>query len=630
MRPYDAFSGKLAAEDGGVIVLFGLLVPIFLLLGAMSIDVGNWYLHKRHLQTQVDAAALAGGGVFGECFKPAAADPNGAIFDEATRYNGDDGAVSIYNNQVGGSRKGTVSVWYQNTTFPAGGTTDPDSYIAAPPCDNFVLDVKGSEQNLPYIFFGAAKLVPRLNAHARVQLNKVSIAKGSMPLAVPDINPRYATATFVNESGAVVAGPVSLSGPTPSGELNAWTGTANVNVPANGRIGVRIGLGQVAGTCDAANRTGGTGYVCYDYSQFSTGLVNVAGFSSGGTPLAPDRRAFEVWPFTACSGSPFFSDESLDPNAPTCPAGVQATLNFGSGVVDPTKVRTFTATVTGAGFNRTASFTFSGGVWSTGYAFDVPRDNGPYDIAISWQYTGGTRATYTIHQFHSGGDDSGPVKVVRLGATGGVGAPYALPAGSHTLTVNVAVAGTLKLSTNAVLLRLTGGSRTSAVACDGPGADLFREAIVNGCKTPYQMNSAGYCPDPVPPPGPATCIPTQTGDMAGPTLQGLDTRFASCPPYLYPDYEDDDPRIVKLLVTDFSALGGSGTTEVPVMNIATFYIAGWTGSRCSNPPPPVAIRSSTRALWGHFIKYAGSDPTSVGTEKCVADAITPCVAVMTR
>ena len=51
-------------ERGQVVVLFALLIPMIFGLGAIVLDVGNWYVHKKHLQTQVDAAALAGGAEF--------------------------------------------------------------------------------------------------------------------------------------------------------------------------------------------------------------------------------------------------------------------------------------------------------------------------------------------------------------------------------------------------------------------------------------------------------------------------------------------------------------------------------------------------------------------------------------
>ena len=54
-------------ERGQVVVLFALLVPVILAIGSIVMSVGNWYVLKRHLQTQVDAAALAGGPEFTGC-----------------------------------------------------------------------------------------------------------------------------------------------------------------------------------------------------------------------------------------------------------------------------------------------------------------------------------------------------------------------------------------------------------------------------------------------------------------------------------------------------------------------------------------------------------------------------------
>lgn len=618
---------RLGAEGGGVVVLVGLLMPFLLLLGSFSVDVGNWWVHKRHLQLQADAAALAGGALFGACFVDATAG-SAAMEAEATKYGG--GPGSVYNGQVGNANKGTVTLRYQSKTFEVGGPPADDTE-EDPACEtpSLMFDVKATEAGLPMLFnIPGLSFVPAVNAHARVQLRKATILRGSLPLAVPQVRPKHVTATFVDKTGAVVAGPVSLTGPTALGSLNAWTGSAPVVIPAGAIVGVRIGVGQVAGTCAAANKTGGTGFVCYDYSGFDTGLATIAGYSTGATPAAPSAQAFEVTPATACSASPFFSDEHLTAGATTCSASVQAVVHVAG--LDPAKVKTFNAKVTGPGFNVTRPLTFAGGTWSTGYVFDLPVDTGAYDIALEWQYEGGSKASYPLVQrLYSAHDDSGPVKALTL--TGASGAAYALPAGSQTVTVNVALEGTLQLTPSGemVMLRLTGGSRTSALACDGPGANEFKDAVIRGCLTPYQINSAGFCPNPTPPSGPADCVPTQTGTMAGPTLAGLDTRFATCPAYQYPTYPVGDPRIVKLLITDFSALGGSGTTEVPVTDIAVFYVAGWTASKCAtNTPPPFDVKKG--AIWGHFIKYAAPDPNSTATEACDPDAITPCIPVMTR
>ena len=64
-------------ETGQVIVLFALVLPVILTFGSIVVSAGNWYVLKRHLQTQVDMAALAGGQGFLGCGQdPAAANAN--------------------------------------------------------------------------------------------------------------------------------------------------------------------------------------------------------------------------------------------------------------------------------------------------------------------------------------------------------------------------------------------------------------------------------------------------------------------------------------------------------------------------------------------------------------------------
>ena len=119
-----------AREDGGILVFVAMLTPVVLLFLAFAVDIGNWWVHKRHLQLQVDAAALAGGALLGECFTdPAAA--NVAIANEATRFGG--AAGSSYNEQLGGTQKGSVALAYQSNTYPSG-AADPagDTETSAP------------------------------------------------------------------------------------------------------------------------------------------------------------------------------------------------------------------------------------------------------------------------------------------------------------------------------------------------------------------------------------------------------------------------------------------------------------------------------------------------------------------
>ena len=62
-------------EAGQVIVLFALLLPVILTIGSIVVSAGNWYVLKRHLQTQADMAALAGGQDFLGCGQDPAVAP---------------------------------------------------------------------------------------------------------------------------------------------------------------------------------------------------------------------------------------------------------------------------------------------------------------------------------------------------------------------------------------------------------------------------------------------------------------------------------------------------------------------------------------------------------------------------
>jgi Putative Flp pilus-assembly TadE/G-like len=634
-------------ERGGTVVLFALLLPALMLMLAFAVDIGNWFVHKRHLQMQADAAAFAGGAHFGDCFDPAkAGTANDAIKNAATQYAGN--AASTYNLQIGGGSS-RVTTLYNSKTFFVGGPPADDTDTEEP-CQtpHLMLDVKQTEADVPYILGslidflapGAGTVVPAINARARVQLRKATIVRGSLPLAVPDIDPRHVTVTFVNEAtGGRLAGPFDLTAGTTVGGINVFSGSGSVTIPSTSstdgvKVGVRVGIGGQIGTCDAAAGTGGTGFTCFDYANSSIGLVAIHGDGSDGTNTRPAPR---VWASTQCSssGSPFFSERDVVSPATTCKAAVFAIMQS-SGTIDPSDPRTvFTATVNGA--SNPLAYSGADGYWSTGYVFDVPVDGGPFDVSLRWKYQGrGTTQSYNdIQRIYSASDDSGPIKIVKLGeASGAVGSPYAVSPGSHTFTIDVGIAGKLSLSapTETVLLRLTGGSRTTAIACDGPGAQDFRDAIVSGCKTPYQINAAGYCPDPAPPPGPATCVPLKTGEMAGPTEKALDDRFAACPPINWntPSFDPEkDPRVVKLIITDFSVFNESGSVDVPVTNFAAFYVTGWTGSKCmNNDPPPFNVKKG--AIWGHFFKYVAPDPFSGGTEVCDPLSITPCIPVLVK
>jgi putative Flp pilus-assembly TadE/G-like protein len=650
MRPVELYARSVAGnERGAVAVILAMWMPFLLFLFLLVIDVGNWYVHKRHLQMATDAAALAGGAYFGNCFS---ADPSVAgaaddtIENSARAYSG--GSGSTYNVPAATPAGSGITTLFNSKTFAVAGGPAADDTETEGPCEtpHLMLDVKQTETNVPYILAGlVSAIVPGadtsiagINARARVQLKKETIVQGSLPLAVPDVDPHYVSATFVNEAtGATVAGPVSLTKGTAVGGLNYWSGSGSVTVPASAQlngttIGVRIGMGGQPPTCGSANGTGGNGFVCYDYNATSQGLAVIQGVGSGGSVDTPNPR---VWPTTSCTGSPFFSDALIVAPATTCAASIQAVMQTPGGNVGPAQMKTFTVTLNGV--TKPMTYDAADGYWTSGFVFNLSPQLGPLGATLNWQSTTGKKAqAYSnIQRVYSALDDSsGPVKALSLStSTSTVGAPYTLSPGTHSITVNVGIAGSLDLKNQAttVMLRLTGGSRTSAVQCDASGANAFKQDIINGCQTPYQLNPVGFCPDPSPPAGPADCIQTETGDMVGPTEQGLNTRLASCPPVNYPSFDAaTDPRVVKLLITDFSALGGSGTTLVPVTNFAAFYITGWTGGCANNDPPPAGLDIKKGAIWGHFVKYIEPDPNSTGDQTCDPLQVTPCVPVLVK
>jgi hypothetical protein len=168
-----------------------------------------------------------------------------------------------------------------------------------------------------------------------------------------------------------------------------------------------------------------------------------------------------------------------------------------------------------------------------------------------------------------------------------------------------------------------------------------------GCRDSFSINQPDVCPDNIttPTPNPTDCAPVQsvTGDKVGPVQSAMNDRLApggKCAPNRYPDTSDpSDPRIMRLVDTDFSAFNGNGGSQtVPVITFATFYITGWDGAdkSCTSPsapqnepPPPNAISNGNSAdIWGHFIKD-DTDGTPSGL-KCSVTDLAPCVPALVR
>jgi len=306
------------AEHGVVLVTVALFLPVLALFLVFVLDVGNWWVHKRHLQMQADAAALAGGGRFAECLSTAQSGTAYAnMQDEAARYAGATDAV--WNPQVGGANRGPVTVLFNSQTFAVGGP-GPDDTVPGNACDSMMFDVKLTEADLPLFFGGIAgfDVVPAVNARARVELQKVRQEAGVRPIAVRDDSAyRCADALFVDDFTGAVLQTVPLTTRTTLPDLTTQfsnPGGAPVAMPAGPHLGVRVRLGDCAGNSETyADPVGGVSFV----NVYSTG-------SAGGDPLV---RSVSLPPgLSNCTPDPYFSTNA-------CTLVVKAYVSFAAGAI---------------------------------------------------------------------------------------------------------------------------------------------------------------------------------------------------------------------------------------------------------------------------------------------------------
>jgi hypothetical protein len=665
MKLFESGSRAGSSELGSVLVIVAVSMPVLLLFLGFVGDIGNWFVHKRHLQLQADAAAFAGGDLFSQCFGNAATG-SAAITAEALKYSGDPGTAGAFNDQIGGTNKGSVTVRINSKTYEVGGPPADDT-VEAPPCDAGMVDVKMTEANLPWIFGGS--LVPAINARARVEMRQETTSAGSLPVAVPDVNPTVAQATFIDEATGSVLATTPLTKVGFSGGLSVWDNavarggvdSSPLDVPITAqRIGLRIALGGGSST------TCGDPLVeCYDLADttFHTGIDFIRGWSrlpavaANGIPQARD-----VHPFSGtCSNGAFTTGG--------CTVGIEATVDYG--VPDPT-LPTIQGHVRARVNGVTHDLTYSAatGRWSTTAAnyFTIPAGAGALDIELLWERNAGTvtgkgacntrnnnpcKDTFgNVHRTFSAVETrSGPIKAVQILESGGATSTNsyercstALTTCTHTLIVQIGITGNLQNAADStdppVTLRVSGGgSENQSVDCD-PNYSNIRDEIANGCRPQYTINTGTPCAaynvlwtlaQPW------NCVKVQTGGAVGQIPQGMKDRIMGgapgCPAGSanhwsdYPNLTPGDPRIVPVFVTPFGSFSGSGNKTVPVTNFATLYVTGWFGDPCpgDDPVPDKGF------IVGHFIVYVDALNSGGGsTTACDFDSFGRCVAVLTR
>ena len=213
----------LTDERGQTIVLFSVLLPLILLLTSIAWDAGNWWIHRRHLQTQADAAVLATVNDFSNCFINESAANSGIIYD-ALRYAGDTTraaalvpATTTTNTQIEGDSRVHVvlnsSVYWDSsnstTLSPNGDYQDvPDEtqhYNGSPdgtPCGSSTIEAKVTDDRVsplvPWLPLRGLSPYPSPKRNARVEIQQEDEAKGMLPIAVPETDPAAIYAIFVD------------------------------------------------------------------------------------------------------------------------------------------------------------------------------------------------------------------------------------------------------------------------------------------------------------------------------------------------------------------------------------------------------------------------------------------------
>ncbi len=489
-------------ERGATLLLVALSMFALVALVAVVIETANWYEHKRHLQLQADAGALAGAATFNRCVTDASA-ANASMIGYAKKYGGDPdppvGYSPAHNLQV--SNESNVLIRVNSQEYGSGGVdssqTDPGP--GGPPCQAGYVDVKATENGLPWLSF-LSGAVPSINAHARVSVFEIDTLGGALPLAVEDVNPLAAAALFVNEDGSnAVLGRAQLL-PGASTTLNGqslipWSGVSMAPVSIQTRdTGVVIALCTNKRLCsDPANTNWMTGSLaavcsqplvtCDAGSGTRPGLEFIHGYSESGTGSASNPILRSV---TLTSGT------CTDDSAPYfllnggCAAGVDAELDFGI-TGDPT------IPVNAGGMNASVSigncnltYVSSSGTtssWTNSGCVNIASGAGQVPVTLDWQTgQGRTKVTGSFSQvarpFANDGPpatQSYPIEYVDIsqGASCTSGDAHSVPFSSYTMCVGIGVKGSLENARDfndpTRLLRFRGStaSHTGAVDCGG-------------------------------------------------------------------------------------------------------------------------------------------------------------------
>ena len=533
------------SERGQAMVLFAIILPVILAFGSVVLSVGNWWVHKRHLQTQVDAAAFAGGTEFWACnplFDPVTA--NKIIKARALEYAGDSlrdpstidpsFTTTVRNPQVQEPDDvravlNSSTYWYSGAATDGLGfddTIDPDGDPLTPgdQCTTKSLDVKATDDEAPLIW-GWLPFVPSPKAKAKVEIFQILEQSGMLPFAVPEIDPAAVVAIFVNENNGAVLATQDLCQPSvcaglipPNNSFSYWMTpalSAPVDIPSeNTSVIILISkndkppalnlsgtLAQICGQAPGLVR-------CHAGSSATSGVNFIHGWSDNpGQPTNPRVRDVSVLNLTCSDPSaPYFL------NSGDCDVGALAKIDFGfPGNPVPNRPAGIRARVDlHASANCGGSATpmnWTGTVgtestWVSAGGVTINAASGRNHLSIEWQTTPNPGPGFSdcfdlVAAPYAADNASGPLEYVDIGGTDVAPYPPTIDSNSrnsgpgHNITVTVGLNKPLKIEpplNPPFLLRFASksGSLNQALDCDA--GIVFAVEIADGCQTTYRLN----------------------------------------------------------------------------------------------------------------------------------------------
>jgi hypothetical protein len=656
---------RLPDERGAVVVLVAVLILPLVLLLAFAVDTGNWWTHKRHLQTQADAGAFAGaqGPWFPTC-------DEAAIEQKAADYSG-----GTYNQQY--QTSGSVHVLLNSTNYyENGGTNFSD---VGTPCSTLeaadqnhpaFLDVKATESNLANLF-GSIPGFSSVTAHthARVEIQGVLQENGVRPIAVR--NPSLYQCAHVqlwttNDDGTLNAtlGPLFTAYTrtvlSDSSTQFQITGTATMptkNGSAAPHVAVQIILGNdncaVTDTFADPPGTYGVDFINVYRDPGDVTVGNGEGPALGSVSMPPGSSDCEPDPYFAVGG---------------CTATVKAYVEWQPGAVTTDPGRNAFITINGV--DATAGNDAGGAYWTA--AVPIGGESGPNPITIDWKQTFGTigtgnkpkdctkgqgcAGTFRVPQQAFGatndddGTNSGDIDLIQIADGNGGFANSLIQGTTHNFTITVRVKGlenSLPTDPPVVLRNSNQNSRrTGLVDCgQGNGASADKDAIVNGCPLGVYIWPEGtQCV--LPNADPIDCVTAVPGNRRQKIASAIKDRINGGCNY-WNAYRDSgsfdinnyiassDPRVLPLIITDPADLSGnSNGPAIPVRAIATFYVTGYDGGSgngqgCNNEPYP-GKGSDKFQVWGHWIKYVPVGGGTGNNQWCDPTKFGDCIAVLTQ